>query len=134
MSSILDLFRSRGQTARSRTPRDRAGATATVRKIVRALEEMEPARARYVAAFAYLLGRVAHADLDISAEENERLGLPCGGRITLLLQRLGPRDEHWITTALADAGICLDSCSKLLVEPKNKGRSTCFIKTSHFNS
>jgi xanthine dehydrogenase accessory factor len=37
----------------------------------------------------------------VSAEENERLGLPCGGRITLLLQRLGPRDEHWITTALA---------------------------------
>ena len=72
MKSILDLFRSRGGAAGRRLDGE-AGATATVRKIVRALEEMEPARARYVAAFAYLLGRVAHADLDISAEETERM-------------------------------------------------------------
>lgn len=30
---------------------------------------MDPERARYLAAFAYILGRVAHADLDISSEE-----------------------------------------------------------------
>ena len=72
MKSILALFRSRGAAAGRRLD-DQSGATATVRKIVRALEEMEPARARYVAAFAYLLGRVAHADLDVSDEETRRM-------------------------------------------------------------
>jgi len=49
------------------------GATATVRKIVDALDHMEPERAKYVAAFAYLLSRVAHADLDISDEETRTM-------------------------------------------------------------
>jgi len=63
MNSILDLFRLRS------APEKTVGNTASVRKIVRSLESLEPGRARYVAAFSYLLGRVAHADLDISAEE-----------------------------------------------------------------
>jgi xanthine dehydrogenase accessory factor len=37
----------------------------------------------------------------LSAEENERLGLPCGGRITVLLQRLDRADLEWLTGALA---------------------------------
>ena len=56
--------------------------TETVRKIVDALEGMEPERARYIAAFAYLLSRVAHADLEISAEETramERIVMERGG-------------------------------------------------------
>lgn len=36
----------------------------------------------------------------ISAEENERLGLPCGGRLTLLIQRLGKVDVDWIESSL----------------------------------
>jgi uncharacterized tellurite resistance protein B-like protein len=43
--------------------------TATVRKIVARLESLPEDQARYIASFAYILGRVAHADLDISAEE-----------------------------------------------------------------
>jgi uncharacterized tellurite resistance protein B-like protein len=43
--------------------------TETVRKIVNALDGMDPAQARYIAAFAYLLGRVALADREISPEE-----------------------------------------------------------------
>jgi uncharacterized tellurite resistance protein B-like protein len=58
--------------------------TETVRKIVNALEGMDPAQARYTAAFAYLLSRVAQADRYISPEEThvmeriimERSGLP----------------------------------------------------------
>ena len=45
----------------------------TVRKIVRALDQMEPQQARYTAAFAYILGRVAHADLTISEEETSKM-------------------------------------------------------------
>ena len=37
----------------------------------------------------------------VSAEENERLGLPCGGRITLLLQRLEETDRPWVESVLA---------------------------------
>jgi xanthine dehydrogenase accessory factor len=36
----------------------------------------------------------------ISAEENERLGLPCGGRITLLIQRLTSIDINWLTDSI----------------------------------
>ncbi len=43
--------------------------TETVRKIVDELNHMDAQQARHLACFAYLLGRVAHADLDISAEE-----------------------------------------------------------------
>jgi uncharacterized tellurite resistance protein B-like protein len=51
-------------------PRPRSSSeTETVRKICDALERMDGEQARYLAAFAYLLGRVAHADLEISAEE-----------------------------------------------------------------
>lgn len=36
----------------------------------------------------------------VSAEENERLGLPCGGRITLLLQRISATDRTWVAGIL----------------------------------
>src|SRR6185503_2072362 len=46
--------------------------TETVRKIVRQLDNLEPQRARFIAAFAYILSRVARADMNISdAETNE---------------------------------------------------------------
>jgi uncharacterized tellurite resistance protein B-like protein len=56
--------------------------TETVRKIVDALEGMDPVQARYVAAFAYLLSRVAQADQNISPEETramERIVMERGG-------------------------------------------------------
>jgi len=40
-----------------------------LRETLDALDHLEPERARFLAAFAYLLGRVAHADQDVSAEE-----------------------------------------------------------------
>jgi uncharacterized tellurite resistance protein B-like protein len=53
-----------------------------LRDVVNALDQLEPDRARYLARFAYLLGRVAHADQHASAEETaamERLVLDEGG-------------------------------------------------------
>ncbi len=47
--------------------------TETVRKITRALDQLEPDRAKYIAAFAYLLGRAARADLHISKEETQAM-------------------------------------------------------------
>lgn len=49
------------------------GETDTVRRIVGELRALPAERARYVAAFAFILARVAHADLNISQEETEKM-------------------------------------------------------------
>jgi uncharacterized tellurite resistance protein B-like protein len=59
-----------------------AGETDTVRRVVAALERMEPDTARHVARFAYVLGRVAGADRGVSVEETramERMVTERGG-------------------------------------------------------
>ena len=43
--------------------------TETVRKVVEALDSLPEERARFIAAFGYILSRVAHADMRISPEE-----------------------------------------------------------------
>jgi uncharacterized tellurite resistance protein B-like protein len=58
---------------RDDTDEPAGGDTETVRKIVRELEALPPERARWVASFAYILSRVAHADLEISAEETRKM-------------------------------------------------------------
>jgi uncharacterized tellurite resistance protein B-like protein len=77
--SLFHLLRQRlGESEKS------SNETETVRNITRALDRMEPDRAKFIAAFAYLLGRVARADLNVSREETqvmeriivERGGLP----------------------------------------------------------
>jgi uncharacterized tellurite resistance protein B-like protein len=45
----------------------------TIRKIVRALDELDPQRAKYIAAFAYILSRVARADMNISKAETSKM-------------------------------------------------------------
>lgn len=42
---------------------------APLRELVEALDRLDPDRARFLARFAYLLGRVAHADRHVSPEE-----------------------------------------------------------------
>lgn len=44
-----------------------------LRKLVDALDRLEPERARHLARFAYLLGRVALSDRHVSAEETEAM-------------------------------------------------------------
>jgi uncharacterized tellurite resistance protein B-like protein len=46
---------------------------APLRDLVDALDRLEPARARHLARFAYLLGRVAHADSRVSPEETRAM-------------------------------------------------------------
>lgn len=67
----------------------------TIRRIADELDRLEPARARYVAAFAYLLSRVARADHDVSEKETaamERLVVEKGGL---------PRDQAIIVVQMA---------------------------------
>jgi uncharacterized tellurite resistance protein B-like protein len=56
-----------------RAPESATGDTETVRRIVHELESMDPARARMIAAFAFVLARVANADMSISPEETHRM-------------------------------------------------------------
>jgi uncharacterized tellurite resistance protein B-like protein len=60
-------------SARTRSTSSSSGDTQTVRRIMSSLDAMEPDRARFVAAFAYILCRVARTDLEISAEEAEAM-------------------------------------------------------------
>ena len=61
------------------------GDTDTVRRIVSELDKLDPARARYLAAFAYILSRVAGADLHVSDAETAKM--------VALVERLGHLPE-----------------------------------------
>ena len=65
---ILDLL-GLGRTGASSDAKGMSnhGDTDTVRRIVGELERMNPDRARFLAAFAYVLSRVASADYDVDA-------------------------------------------------------------------
>ncbi len=66
ITALLDRFRQHS-TAGTESETD------TVRKIVKALDELEPGRAKYIAAFAYILSRVARADMNISDVETRKM-------------------------------------------------------------
>ena len=79
--SILKFLGLDGVLA-SRPDAAAAGDTDTVRRIVGALDRLEPERARYIASFAFILSRVARADLIISepeVREMERIVMRVGG-------------------------------------------------------
>ena len=67
MTSVLDWLR--GLTVTSETQ----GDTDTVRRIVAELDKLDPDRARYLAAFAYVLSRVAGADFQITEIETVKM-------------------------------------------------------------
>jgi uncharacterized tellurite resistance protein B-like protein len=56
-----------------RLAQEKAAETATVRRIAEQLERLDPATAKYLAAFAYVLARVAHADLNIDESETQEM-------------------------------------------------------------
>lgn len=66
---IGELFRSLGLGAAEDTRQD----TETVAQIASGLHGVPAERARFLAAFAYLLGRVAFADHDVSPEERQSM-------------------------------------------------------------
>jgi uncharacterized tellurite resistance protein B-like protein len=69
--------------------------TDTIRKIAQQLDALEPERAKYIAAFAYVLSRVARADLHISPEEARMME-----RIVVELGKL-PEDQAIIVVQMA---------------------------------
>ena len=71
------------------------GDVAALRDTLAALDHLEPDRARYLSAFAYLLGRVAHADQHTSADETRAM--------ETLVQEHGqlPQEQAMIVVQLA---------------------------------
>ncbi len=60
----------------------------------------------------------------VTAEENERLGLPCGGRLQVLVQRLdADRDADWLRQALA--AIATRRCLRRTVALDSGETETC---------
>jgi uncharacterized tellurite resistance protein B-like protein len=66
-----------------------------LRDLLDTLERLEPERARYLARFAYLLGRVAHADQQVGPEETRTM--------ESLIQREGglPQEQAMLVVGLA---------------------------------
>jgi uncharacterized tellurite resistance protein B-like protein len=69
---IFDLLGFGGSEKRAAASGSSA-ETETVRKIAAELDRLPPEKARYVAAFAYILSRVARADLQVSDEETREM-------------------------------------------------------------
>lgn len=67
--SLLKTFLGIDVGARAGGESSSTGDTATVRRIAAELERLGPEQARYLAAFAYVLARVAHADLHLDPSE-----------------------------------------------------------------
>ena len=71
---ILEILSVGGPVDESALPEaNRHGDTETIRRIVVELKPLEPARARFLAGFAYVLNRVAHADSNISLAEKSAI-------------------------------------------------------------
>ena len=91
----------------------------TIRKIASALDKMEPDQAHYIAAFAYLLGRVANADLEVSSEETaemERIVEGLGGL---------PEDQAVMVVQIAKAQNLLLGGSENFAVAKEFNRLAC---------
>jgi uncharacterized tellurite resistance protein B-like protein len=87
----------------------------TIRRIAAELDQLDPDRARYIAAFAFVLSRIASADHQVDAEEvavmerlvAERSGLPAGQAVLVVQmaksQQLlfGGTDDFLVTRELA---------------------------------
>ncbi len=66
--SILSFLGLEGKASQKA---QQAAQTEAVRQITKELEDLPPDKARYVAKFAYILSRVANADLNISHAETQ---------------------------------------------------------------
>lgn len=77
----MSLLRFLGLSAEADRPAESANDTDTdtMRRIAAELDALPEARASYLAAFAYILGRVAHADSNFSEVETRKMQeIVCG--------------------------------------------------------
>jgi uncharacterized tellurite resistance protein B-like protein len=114
--SIWKLLGLSEKAAEGGSPRPSGGDTDSVREISEALARLEPARARYLAAFAYLLSRVAHADRQVSPAE------------TRAMVRMV---EQWGHLSPEDARLAVEIATRQAV---HHGGTENFLVSRQFNS
>jgi uncharacterized tellurite resistance protein B-like protein len=73
LAGFLNSLKKRLEETHDRSGTVTRDETETVRKIVRQLDNLEPKKARFIAAFAFILSRVARADMDISEAETREM-------------------------------------------------------------
>ena len=108
MASILELLGLRPSPGADAPPD-------AVDEIARRLDRLDPERARYVAAFAVVLSRVAHADLDISTAERRKM--------EEIVRRLGHLSEE-------EAGLAVEVA---VAQSGHSGGTEHFLATRAFS-
>ena len=90
----------------------------SVRRLVAALEQLEPERARYLGAFAFILARVAHADLHISDQEVAEMERILVGHGAL------PSEQAALVVQIAKANRIFGATDDFLATREFKARSS----------
>jgi uncharacterized tellurite resistance protein B-like protein len=93
--------------------------TESVRRIAARLEQLEPPRARYLAAFAYVLARVANADLQVDKTEITEMERAVG-----TLARLEPEQTRWVVEIARSQAQSLGGTENYLVTREFRSSST----------
>lgn len=111
---ILDLFKLKKDTTYPAS-----SETETIRKITQALDKMDPARAKFLAGFAYMLGRVARSDMRISLVETRSME-------EILMARGGlPEEQAIVVIQMAKTqNILFGSTENFLVSREFRATST----------
>jgi len=98
---------------------------APLRETLEALDHLDPDRARYLASFAYLLGRVAHADQYVSPEETSAMEALLREQVHL------SQDQAMIVVQLAKtSNLLFGGTANFLVAREFSTISTCEQKLS----
>jgi len=87
-----------------------SGDTATVRRIAAELERLPRETAKYLAGFAYVLARVANADLDIDVEETREME-----RIAMSLADLSPAEAALVVEIAKSQALMLGGTENYVV-------------------
>jgi uncharacterized tellurite resistance protein B-like protein len=111
--------------------RSAASDTDTVRRIIGQLEQLDADQRRYLAGFAYILARAAHADLEVSAAESalmEGIVTEIGGlsesQAVLVVQIAKHQSELYGGTE--DFLVTREFASRATPEQKHKVVEACF--------
>ena len=85
----MSLLRFLGLSGEVKAPPDERGETETVQRIAAQLERLPAEQAKHLASFAYVLARLAHADLEVGAVL--QIDQPTGGEVRVGAAE-GPED------------------------------------------
>jgi len=93
--------------------------TETVRRIAAELDKLDPGEARFLAAFAYVLARVAHADYEVSEDEIREME-----RLVRQLSELGEAQAALVVQIAKTQAVTLGATENYVVTRQFRDVST----------